>query len=81
MKNTRMVALYSENNELEFRITTAQYNIIKQLIRMQLAELIENDASDNKINFFTAMDVSFNTQYDDMMRIINAEDVDGDLPF
>ena len=81
-KIERVKALYSLNNELEFRITTAEYNIIKQLVRMQLAELIENDASDNKIDFFTSMDVNLTTQYNDMMSIINDEDdVDGDLPF
>jgi hypothetical protein len=66
----RLVSLYTENNELEFRITTSQYNIIKQLVRMQLAELIENDASDKTIDHFTAMDLSLSNQYDEMMRQI-----------
>jgi hypothetical protein len=48
---------------------------------MQLADLIENDASDSKINEFTFMDVSLSTQYDNLMTIINTEDVDDELPF
>jgi hypothetical protein len=77
----RAIALYTENNELEFKLTETQYKIIKQLIRMQLADLIENDASDSKINEFTFMDVSLSTQYDNLMTIINTEDVDDELPF
>lgn len=76
----RMISLFSENNELEFRLTEPQYKIIKQLIRMQLAELIENDASDEKIDQFTFMDVSLSKQYDEMMTIIENEDND-ELPF
>jgi hypothetical protein len=79
-KIKRMMSLFSENNELEFKLTVPQYKIIKQLIRMQLAELIENDASDEKIDQFTFMDVSLSTQYDDMMAIIENEDND-ELPF
>ena len=70
----------SNNNNLQFTISTAEYNIIKQLVRMQLAELIENDASDNKIDFFTSMDVNLTTQYNDMMRVINDDEFE-DLPF
>jgi hypothetical protein len=77
----RAIALYTENNELEFKLTETQYKIIKQLIRMQLADLIENDASDSKITEFTFMDVSLSTQYDEMMALINTEDVDDELPF
>jgi hypothetical protein len=77
----RAIALYTENNELEFKLTETQYKIIKQLIRMQLADLIENDASDSKITEFTFMDVSLSTQYDNLMTIINTEDVDDELPF
>jgi len=80
-KIKRAIALYTENNELEFKLTETQYKIIKQLIRMQLADLIENDASDSKINEFTFMDVSLSTQYDEMMALINTEDVDDELPF
>jgi hypothetical protein len=77
----RAIALYTENNELEFKLTETQYKIIKQLIRMQLADLIENDASDSKITEFTFMDVSLSTQYDNLMALINTEDVDDELPF
>jgi hypothetical protein len=80
-KIKRAIALYTENNELEFKLTETQYKIIKQLIRMQLADLIENDASDSKITEFTFMDVSLSTQYDEMMALINTEDVDDELPF
>jgi hypothetical protein len=80
-KIKRAIALYTENNELEFKLTETQYKIIKQLIRMQLADLIENDASDSKITEFTFMDVSLSTQYDNLMTIINTEDVDDELPF
>jgi hypothetical protein len=76
-------AMYEQNNQLTFVLTEPQYKLIKQLIRMQLAELIENDASDEKIDQFTVLDVDFNGQYNETMRLINLYDrVDDDeLPF
>jgi hypothetical protein len=72
---------YEANNlqNIPFYLTEAQYNVIKQLVRIQLAEVIDNDANDRIIDHFTALDVSLTAQYNNAMSIIN--DVDGDLPF
>jgi hypothetical protein len=82
-KMPKYKAIYEQNNQLTFVLTEPQYKLIKQLIRMQLAELIENDASDEKIDQFTVLDVDFNSQYNETMRLINLYDrVDDDeLPF
>ena len=68
---------YEDNNMKAYYLTEAQYNIIKQLVRIQLAELIDNDANDRIIDHFTQMDVSLSTQHDN--NSIN--EVDNDLPF
>ena len=68
---------YEDNNMKAYYLTEAQYNIIKQLVRIQLAELIDNDANDRIIDHFTQMDVSLSTQHDN--NSINEED--NDLPF
>ena len=68
---------YEDNNMKAYYLTEAQYNIIKQLVRIQLAELIDNDANDKVIDHFTQMDVSLSTQHDN--NSINEED--NDLPF
>ena len=65
------------NDMKAYYLTEAQYNIIKQLVRVQLAELIDNDANDRIIDHFTQMDVSLSTQHDN--NSINEED--NDLPF
>ena len=80
MSNFEHVLKVHEENRNErypFYLTEAQYNIIKQLVRIQLAELIDNDANDKVIDHFTQMDVSLSTQHDN--NSINEED--NDLPF
>lgn len=71
---------YDANNpqNILFHLTEAQYNIIRQLVRIELADLIDNDANDRVIDHFTALDVSLTTQYNNAMTV---DDVDGDLPF
>lgn len=66
------------NDMKAYYLTEAQYNIIKQLVRVQLAELIDNDANDKIIDYFTSLDVSLHNQHDN--NSINDE-VDNDLPF
>ena len=68
---------YEDNNMKAYYLTEAQYNIIKQLVRIQLAELIDNDANDKVIDHFTQMDVSLSTQHDNN----NINEEDNDLPF
>jgi hypothetical protein len=62
-----------------FYLTEAQYNIIRQLVRIELADLIDNDANNRIIDHFTSLDVSLTAQHTNLTNIIN--DVDGDLPF
>ena len=66
-------------NGYPFYLTEAQFNIIRQLVRIELAELIDNDANNRIIDHFTSLDASLTAQYNNTMNIIN--DVDGDLPF
>lgn len=66
------------NDMKAYYLTEAQYNIIKQLVRIQLAELIDNDANDRIIDQFTSMDVSLNHQHDN--NTFNDRE-DNDLPF
>jgi hypothetical protein len=70
-----------QNNQsgYPFYLTEAQFNIIRQLVRIQLSELIDNDANNKIIDHFTSLDVSLTAQYNNTMNIIN--DVDSDLPF
>ena len=78
MTNFKDVLNQHEGNTMKaYYLTEAQYNIIKQLVRIQLAELIDNDANDRIIDHFTQMDVSLSTQHDN--NSINEED--NDLPF
>jgi len=67
------------NGGYPFYLTEAQFNIVRQLVRIQLSELIDNDANDKVIDHFTSLDASLTAQYTNVMNIIN--DVDGDLPF
>ena len=67
----------NRNERYPFYLTEAQYNIIKQLVRIQLAELIDADANNRIIDHFTQMDVSLTTQHKN--NTITNED--GDLPF
>ena len=68
-----------QNNGYPYYLTEAQFNIIRQLVRIQLSELIDGDANNKIIDHFTSLDVSLTAQYTNTMNIIN--DVDSDLPF
>lgn len=69
---------YEGNTMKAYYLSNSQYNIIKQLVRIQLAELIDNDANDRVIDHFTSLDVSLTNQFNN--NTINDE-VDNDLPF
>jgi len=66
-------------NGCPYYLNEAQFNIIRQLVRIELADLIDNDANNKVIDHFTTLDVSLTAQHTNNMNIIN--DVDGDLPF
>ena len=73
---------YEANNNPEgypFYLTEAQFNIVRQLIRIELADLIDGDANNKIIDHFTRLDASLTAQYTNTMNIINGEDTD--LPF
>lgn len=79
MSNFNNVLKEYEGNMMKaYYLSNNQYNVIKQLVRIQLAELIDNDANDKVIDHFTQLDVSLNNQYNN--NSINDE-VDNDLPF
>lgn len=63
------------NNAMLFRMTAAQYNIVRQLIRIELADLIDADVSNRYIDYFTQLDASLTAQYEDSVNY------GGDLPF
>ena len=62
-------------HKMVFRMTPAEYNIVRQLIRIELADIIDADVSNKYIDFFTTLDASLTAQYE-----ANQKD-DGDLPF
>jgi hypothetical protein len=82
MSNVHQVLyLYNENREMEFRLTAAEFNSIRQLVRFQLAELIEDDAINKMIDHFAKLDVSLTTQHEKIMSIVNNPDSADELPF
>lgn len=63
-----------------FYFTEAQYNVIKQLIRFEIKDLIEQNANNKVIDHLIKLDASLNAQYLNLQQaIINEEDTD--LPF
>jgi hypothetical protein len=67
-----------------YYLTDSQYNVIKQLVRIQLAELIDNDANDKMIGHFTKLDVSLTEQHESNLNDRAQKEYDeeaGDLPF
>jgi hypothetical protein len=73
---------YEKNKEnmegYPFYFTEAEYNIIKQLIRFELKDLIANDANDKVIDHLIKLDASINAQYTNMVNSTIERD---ELPF
>jgi hypothetical protein len=62
------------NNTFSIKITEEQYHIIKTLLRLELAIIMEENASNKVIDDYMALDVSLTEQY-------SKKDIEDGLPF
>ena len=65
------------NGGYPFYLNEAQFNIIRQLVRIQLSELIDNDANNKIIDHFVSIDASLTAQFNNHKE----NDTESDLPF
>ena len=69
---------YENKKGFNYLITDAQLNIIKQLVRFEMAELINDNAHNKVIDFLTELDASLNNQFKTYHQ--DSDDLD-ELPF
>jgi len=62
------------NNTFAINITEEQYTIIKTLLRLELAIIMEENASNKVIDQYMALDVSLTEQFKN-------KDIEDGLPF